>query len=54
VIQNCVFTDNDAVAGGGGHSEGLCNEFSEPQLPDTHPQFRSCAFIGNRAANHGA
>jgi hypothetical protein len=54
LIQNCVITDNDATAGGGGHSEGNCNAFGEPQLPDTHPEFRSCQFIGNRATNHGA
>jgi hypothetical protein len=50
IIQNCLFWDNDAIAGGGGHADGACNG----TVGVTHPVFRSCAFIGNRADGHGA
>jgi hypothetical protein len=41
LVQNCVFTDNDAIAGGGGHSEGLCGNLGDPPTLTTHPEFRS-------------
>jgi hypothetical protein len=49
-IQNCVFTDNWAIWGGGAASIG---DGGFGEVVDPRPSFRACEFVGNEAQASG-
>ena len=49
VFQNCLFTDNLATNGGGGHTSGLAGAAIPGGADPANPKFISCSFTRNRA-----